>query len=95
MPLSREEVEHVARLAHIKLRPEEIELLAVQLSSVVDHVARLERLDLTGVEPTSHAVPLSDVMRDDEIAPSWPVAAVLANAPRRWEEYFEVQAVLD
>ncbi len=95
MPLSRQEVEHVARLAHIQLQPDEIDLLASQLSTVVDHVARLEELDLAGVEPTSHAVALSDVMRDDETAPSWPVEAVLANAPHRQQNYFQVQAVLD
>ncbi len=54
--IDREEVLHVARLARLKLREEEIEPLARELSAVLDHVARIGELDLEGVEPTTHVV---------------------------------------
>lgn len=95
MTVSREVVEHVARLAHIGLTDEEVPRLAAELSSVLDHVARLSAVDTTGIGPTSHVVPIQDVMRDDIVAPSWPPQALLANAPHRFDDFFEVQAVLD
>ncbi|MDQ2745425.1 MAG: Asp-tRNA(Asn)/Glu-tRNA(Gln) amidotransferase subunit GatC [Chloroflexota bacterium] len=95
MPVDRIAVEHVARLAHITLDDDEVRELTLQLSSIVDHVARLQELDTEGIEPTGFAVPSSNVMRDDEVTPSWPVEAVLANAPVRHDTVFEVQAVLD
>lgn len=95
MSVSGEVVEHVARLAHIGLTDDEVPRLAIELSSVLDHVSRLGQVDTSGIPPTSQVGPLEDVMRDDVVAPSWPVAAVLANAPHRRSDLFEVQAVLD
>jgi aspartyl-tRNA(Asn)/glutamyl-tRNA(Gln) amidotransferase subunit C len=95
MSLSRAEVEHVARLAHVGLTDEEIAEFAVELSSVIEHVNRLQKLDTTGVAPTAHVIPVENVMRDDEVRPSWPPEAVLENAPRRHGDYFEVQAIFD
>lgn len=95
MPLTDEEVVHVSRLAHIGLTAEEIHDLADELSSVVDHFARLREVDTSGVEPTAYVVPMQNVMREDVVCPSWPVQAVLANAPRRTGDFFEIEAVLD
>jgi aspartyl-tRNA(Asn)/glutamyl-tRNA(Gln) amidotransferase subunit C len=95
MPLSRDEVEHVASLAHIGLQPGEVDELTVQLSSIIDHIARLQEIDTTSVEPTAHTLLVDNVMRDDVDEPPWPPTAVLANAPRRADDFFEVQAILD
>lgn len=95
MPISRDVVEHVAQLAHLGLQPEEVDEMTAQLSSVLDHVGRLQEVDTSGVPPTSHVVPLQNVMRDDEVIPSWPPNDVLANAPRRVDDLFEVQAIFD
>lgn len=95
MRLSRSEIDHVARLAHIGLDPEEIEGLATELSSVIDHVNRLREIDTEGIEPTAHIAELRSVLRDDLVRPSWNPLAVLANAPRAEESQFVVQAVLD
>lgn len=95
MPVSRDVVEHVARLAHIALRPEETEELTEQLSSIVDHIAVLQEVATADVQPAAHVNALEDVMRDDEVRPSWPADAVLANAPRRYQDLFEVQAIFD
>jgi aspartyl-tRNA(Asn)/glutamyl-tRNA(Gln) amidotransferase subunit C len=85
----------VARLAHVGLEAEEIQEMTQQLSSVLDHVAKLQKVDTTGVPPTSHVVPIEHVVREDEVRPSWPVEAVLANAPHRRDDLFEVQAIFD
>ncbi len=95
MPVDRAVVEHVARLAHVGLRDDEVDTMAKQLSSVIDHISLLQQVDTTAVRPTGHANDLNTVMRDDEPGPSWTAAAVLANAPHRSDQFFEVQAVLD
>jgi len=95
MPISRDTVEHVARLAYVGLGPDEIERLAAELSGVVEHIDRLQRVDTAGVEPTTAAVPKANVLRPDEPRPSWPPADVLANAPQQRDGLFEVQGVLD
>jgi aspartyl-tRNA(Asn)/glutamyl-tRNA(Gln) amidotransferase subunit C len=95
MPLSRNEVEHVARLAHLGLETDEIDEMTEQLSSIVDHVARLQEVDTSDIPPTAHVLPLENVMRDDEVRPSWPPDTVLANAPHRLDDLFEVQAIFD
>jgi len=63
MPLSREEVLHVALLARLELSEEEIERYTWELNRVLEHIEKLKELDTEGVEPTSHAVPLSNVFR--------------------------------
>jgi aspartyl-tRNA(Asn)/glutamyl-tRNA(Gln) amidotransferase subunit C len=85
----------VARLAHIGLEPSEIEVMTQELSSVIDHVDMLQRVAVSGVPATAHVVPIDNVMRDDEVHPSWPPEAALINAPHRTDGFFEVQAVLE
>ena len=79
--IERDEVLHVARLARLALDEEEIELMARELSAVLDHVAKIGELDLDGVAPTSHVVELSGALRPDEPRPCLPREAALAQAP--------------
>ena len=72
---------HVARLARLKLTDEEIERMAGELSGILEHVDRISELDLEGVEPTSHVIPLENVLRADEPRPSWSREEVLEPAP--------------
>lgn len=95
MPISREAVEHVARLAHVGLQPDEVDELTEQLSTVVDHVARLQEVDTSDVPPTAHVLPLQSIVREDVVTPCWSADEVLANAPHRADNFFEVQAVFD
>lgn len=95
VPIDRDTVAHVAALAHVDLKPDELDEFSVELSSIVDHIARLRELDTSSVLPTAHALPMGNVLRDDSVAPSWQPEAVLANAPRRIGDLFEVQAILD
>jgi aspartyl-tRNA(Asn)/glutamyl-tRNA(Gln) amidotransferase subunit C len=95
MPLSRDQVLHVARLARIGLTDADVERFQQQLSSILDNFEALSRIDTEGVEPTTHTLPLENVMAADEPAPSLDAADVLANAPQQHDGYLRVRAVLE
>ncbi len=95
MALTREEVLHVARLARIGLTDADVEKFREQLSSIIEHFDVLSRIDTTGVEPTTHTLPLVGVMGADEPRPSLTHEQVLANAPLEHDGYLRVRAVLD
>ncbi len=88
--IEREQVQHVARLARLRLSEEELERMAGELSGILGHVDRIGELDLDGVEPTSHVVELENVLRADEPRPSWTREAVLEQAPDPAEGAFRV-----
>jgi aspartyl-tRNA(Asn)/glutamyl-tRNA(Gln) amidotransferase subunit C len=79
--IDRDEVLHVARLARLRLSDEEIELMAGELSAVLDHIAKIGELDLEGVAPTSHVVEVKDGLRPDVPRASLPREVALAQAP--------------
>jgi aspartyl-tRNA(Asn)/glutamyl-tRNA(Gln) amidotransferase subunit C len=88
--IDREEVLHVARLARLALGEDELELMARELSAVLDHVAKISELDLTDVPPTSHVVEVTGALRADEPRPCLPRELVLAQAPEVSGEGFLV-----
>src|SRR5687768_9315251 len=94
MGLSREEVEYVASLARLGLSDEEVGRMREQLSSILDHIAAIDRLDTAAIPPTAQVISLSNVMRADDVRDSLPRDAVLANAPRQTDGFFEVHAIL-
>jgi aspartyl-tRNA(Asn)/glutamyl-tRNA(Gln) amidotransferase subunit C len=79
--IDRDQVLHVARLARLRLDEGEIDRMSSELSSVLDHIEKISELDLAGVEPTSHVVPLENVLRADEPRESWPRERILEGAP--------------
>jgi aspartyl-tRNA(Asn)/glutamyl-tRNA(Gln) amidotransferase subunit C len=95
MKLTAEEVRHIALLAKLGLKEEEVEKYRHQLSDILVNFEALEQIDTTGVPPTSQSVKLENVYRADEPQPSLPVTEVLANAPARDENSFKVNAVLE
>jgi aspartyl-tRNA(Asn)/glutamyl-tRNA(Gln) amidotransferase subunit C len=95
MPLTHDEVRHIARLARLGLSSEEVERFGDQLSSILDHFQGLNAFDTEGVPPTAQSFDLTNVERDDEPRPSADRDTILANAPRRDGDYFRVRAVLD
>jgi len=95
MKLSLDQVEHVAQLARLALTDREKELFRGQLSSILDHAERLQELDTEDIPPTASVLPLSNVMREDEIGASLPLEDVLANAPEAEEGFFRVPVVLE
>jgi aspartyl-tRNA(Asn)/glutamyl-tRNA(Gln) amidotransferase subunit C len=94
MGLSREEVEYVASLARLGLTGAEVVRMQEQLSSILEHIAALDRLDTSAIPPTAQVISLNNVMRPDIARASLTRDAVLANAPRQTEGFFEVHAVL-
>jgi aspartyl-tRNA(Asn)/glutamyl-tRNA(Gln) amidotransferase subunit C len=90
-----EEVEHVARLARLDLASDEKERMRSQLDVILGYVDKLREVDIDGIEPTTHAVPLVNVVRDDEVRPSYPVDAMLANAPDAEADAFRVPKILE
>ena len=93
--ISPEDVRHVARLARLALSDDELERMRVEMSAILDYMDKLRSLDTKGVEPTSHAVPLHNVMREDEPTPSLPLDEMLANAPDRDGDTFRVPRIIE
>jgi aspartyl-tRNA(Asn)/glutamyl-tRNA(Gln) amidotransferase subunit C len=90
MAISREQVLHVAKLAHLDLTDEEVDRFREQLSAILDAVSKVSELDLADVPPTSHPLELVNVWRDDEPRPSLPLGEAFANAPERDGDFFRV-----
>ncbi len=95
MKLSRAEVKHIALLCRLGLSEEEVERFQEQLSNILENFEILQQVDTSDVPPMSHVLPLENVFREDEAAPSLTQEEALANAPRREEEFFRVHAVLE
>jgi aspartyl-tRNA(Asn)/glutamyl-tRNA(Gln) amidotransferase subunit C len=95
MAIDRDAVDHVARLARLDLSEEERGRMQTELSHIIEHAARVQALDLDGIEPTSHAIPLRNVMRPDEARPSLDASDALANAPEAEGGRFKVPRILE
>ncbi|MEY9873703.1 aspartyl-tRNA(Asn)/glutamyl-tRNA(Gln) amidotransferase subunit C [Streptacidiphilus sp. MAP12-33] len=92
--ITREEVAHLARLSRLELKSEELDHFAEQLNDIVDAVARVSEIAAEDVPPTSHPLPLTNVMRADEVRPSLTPDEVLAAAPAAEEQRFRVPQIL-
>ena len=95
MKITREEIEHIALLARLSLSEEEKDLFGSQLSSILDYMEKLNELDTKNIDPTSHVLPLNNVMRDDIPVPSIPRGAALINAPSHTEKFFRVPKIIE
>jgi aspartyl-tRNA(Asn)/glutamyl-tRNA(Gln) amidotransferase subunit C len=95
MKLNREEVVHIATLCRLSLSEEELERFQAQLSNILDNFEILQQVDTSDVPPTAYPIPLENVVREDEAAPSSPQRDILANAPRQEDGCFRVKAVLE
>ena len=95
MPLSVEQVRHIAHLARLALADEEIALYREQLSEILDYAEMLQTLDTDAIPPTAQVVPATGVMRPDAVEPSLPREQALANAQATDGGYFIVSAILE
>jgi len=95
MKISKQEVEHVARLARLELAESEKDKLIDQLSNILTYVETLNELETKGVEPTSHVLDIKNVMRDDVSAPSLSQEQALANAPEKAAGHFKVPKIIE
>jgi aspartyl-tRNA(Asn)/glutamyl-tRNA(Gln) amidotransferase subunit C len=92
--ISRDEVAHLAMLARLAVTDEELDVFAGQLDVILGAVARVGEVAAADIPPTSHAVPMTNVFRPDEIAPCLPRERVLAGAPSVEDEKFRVPRIL-
>lgn len=95
MSITPKDVEHVARLARLELSDAEKDQFTEQLNAILKYAEKLNGLDTDNVEPTSHVLPIKNVMREDEKRPSLPIEKVLLNAPDEEDGQFKVPAVLE
>jgi aspartyl-tRNA(Asn)/glutamyl-tRNA(Gln) amidotransferase subunit C len=94
MSIGKDEVRHIARLAHLEFSEDELGRFTEQFNSILEYVARLNALDTADIQPTSHVDVGSDVLRDDTLRPSMPREEALANAPESGSGLFEVPRVI-
>lgn len=89
------DVEHVAKLARLALTEDEKIKFADQLTKIIDNFNALKEVDTTGVEPMAHALPLYNVLREDEIVAPPGHAELLRNAPAQEKGFFKVPKIGD
>ncbi len=94
MALTPDDIARLAGLARIDLSDAELAHLAPQLDVILESVARVTEVAGADVPATSHALPLVNVFRADEVRPSLPREAVLAMAPRTEDDRFAVPRIL-
>lgn len=88
------DVRYVAQLARLELSEEEIACFQPQLEAIIGHVETLTQLDVDGIDPTAHAAPVFDRMRDDQPGTSLAPEAVLQNAPDQSQSQIRVPKVV-
>jgi aspartyl-tRNA(Asn)/glutamyl-tRNA(Gln) amidotransferase subunit C len=93
--ITREQAAHLARLSRLALSDDELDELTGQLEVIINAVARVSEVADADVPPTSHAVPLTNVFRADEVRPSLAPQAALAGAPATEDQRFRVPRILD
>lgn len=89
------QIEKIAELARLNLKPEEKAKLEKELEAILGYVKNLESLDTKNVEPTSHVLNLENVFREDEVKPSKVCDDVLKHAPSAEGKFFKVPKVVD
>lgn len=94
MSVTRNEVEHIAELARLKLSENELDEYTLQLNEILKYVEKLNELDTENVQPLSHPFEASNVLRADEVKPSIERELALKNAPSKDEEFFKVPKVI-
>jgi aspartyl-tRNA(Asn)/glutamyl-tRNA(Gln) amidotransferase subunit C len=92
--ITEADIRHVARLSRLEFTDEETGRFTHDLNNILSYVDQLGELDTSEVEPTSHALRMSNVLREDVVAPSLPHEAALANAPETEGPFFKVPQII-
>ncbi len=95
MAISKETVQYVAHLSRIDLNPEELEKLSGQLTGILDFIDQLKEVDISNITPTSHILPVNNVLRQDHPQPSLAQEKALQNAPQKAGNFFVVPKVIE
>ena len=93
--ISRAEVAHLARLSRLAVTDDELDMFAGQLDVILNSIARIGEVTAADIPPTSHSVPLTNVLREDVVQPCLTRAEALAGAPDVAEDRFRVPRILD
>ncbi|PLX74199.1 MAG: Asp-tRNA(Asn)/Glu-tRNA(Gln) amidotransferase GatCAB subunit C [Desulfuromonas sp.] len=95
MKISREQVQHVGKLARLALTDQEVDSLQGEMDAILTYVDQLNQLETDGIEATSHAVPMENAFRDDQVLPSFSTEEALSNAPDPAPAGFRVPRVIE
>ena len=95
MSISQEAIQHLAHLARLELKAQEADTLAKQLEDILDFIDKLKTLDTSGIAPTSHILPIQNILRADEPAKSLNTAKALENAPEKCGDFFIVPKIIE
>jgi aspartyl-tRNA(Asn)/glutamyl-tRNA(Gln) amidotransferase subunit C len=94
MPVNKNDVEKIAKLAKLKFSEEELENFTPQMNEILNYMDKLNELDTENIEPLSHPVEQTNVFRDDKLKTSVSTEDALKNAPSKDEQYFKVPKVI-
>lgn len=95
MAIDKETVKYVAHLSRIELEPKELDKLSGQLKDILDFIDKLKKLDVSDIKPTSHILPVNNVLREDSPKPSLPLEKTLMNAPLKEGNFFVVPKIIE
>lgn len=95
MAIDKDTIKKVAHLARIYLESGELNTLSGQLKDILDFVDKLKKLDVQDVKPTSHILPINNVLRDDAQKDSLPGDKALENAPLKQKGFFSVPRIIE
>lgn len=95
MKLTHDDVQRVATLARLRLTPEEASRLTDQLDKILQYMAKLTQLDTSQVEPIAHVVDIVNAFREDRVTSEPDANALLANAPKRDDNFFRVPKIIE
>ncbi len=93
--IDREQVHKVANLARLELTPEEEAQFSTQLSDILEYIEQLSELDVADVPPTTRAIDVSNITREDKLQPYPDREAILSSAPEQEGDFFKVPKILN
>jgi len=95
LQITKKTINHVANLARLNLKDEEVNTLLTQMGEILTYIDKLNSLDTSNVKPMEHVKPISNVFREDVIAPSFNRDDILKNAPEKEDGAFSVPKIMD
>ena len=95
MAITKETVKYVANLARIELKPQELEKMSGQLKDILGFIDKLGKVDIKNISPTSHILPINNVLRNDQPQESLSADKALENAPHREGNFFVVPKIIE
>ena len=93
--ITQDQVRHVAKLSRLKLNDQQVQQFSAQMANILTYVEKLNELDTSKVEPTAHAVPIKNILREDVFTDGMGIEKVLQNAPESDGPFFKVPRVLE